>query len=260
MDIDLRDRFVRLWHAYFPGAELPITFYYTTEPGVVDRAEPLDGFRCFVAQLIDVRRGESRCFGMSAIGCAGGRRNIGFAQDFRPDFEYFLSCGLPGKVDGERYKSSPEVVREIVARWPNLTAPARYIVFKRWDMLEETDDPAVAVFFASPDVISGLFTLANFEESDPNAVITPMAAACATIVQYPYLEKDSEHPHAVLGLLDPSARPWVKPEILTFAVPMTRFVRMIENMSESFLSTQTWDRIRNRMAVTGEVKPIDVSS
>ena len=107
MDTDLRDRFTRLWHAYFPGAELPIVFYYATEPGCTNVAEPPDGFRCLVAQLIEVRRGQSLCFGIDNLGCSGGKRNTGFAQEFRPDFEHFLSCGLPGKISGERYKSSP---------------------------------------------------------------------------------------------------------------------------------------------------------
>jgi len=33
-----------------------------------------------------------------------------------PHFEYFLSCGIPGKLEGERYKKSPELVKEFRAR------------------------------------------------------------------------------------------------------------------------------------------------
>ena len=32
------------------------------------------------------------------------------------------------------------------------------------------DDPAVVIFFAGADVLAGLFTLANFDEADPEAV------------------------------------------------------------------------------------------
>lgn len=32
----------------------------------------------------------------------------------RPDFEYFLSCGIPGKMEGEPDKKSPELVKEIM--------------------------------------------------------------------------------------------------------------------------------------------------
>ena len=34
---------------------------------------------------------------------------------------------------------------------------------------------------------------------------------------------------------------------LTFAVPMTKFLRMVENMGESFLITPTWNVIRKRI-------------
>jgi uncharacterized protein (DUF169 family) len=247
MDITFKERFIRLWNAYFPGAELPIVFYYANRCPSADAVPPADEWRCFVSQLGDVRRGESLCFETSAIGCAGGRRYTGFSTELMPDFEYFLSCGIPGKIEGERYKKSPEIVREVLDHWPDLLAPARYLVFKRWDRLEAEDEPDVVIFYAPPDILSGLFTLANFEETDPNSVLAPMAAGCATMVMYPYLEKDNDRPRAVLGLFDPSARSWVKPDILSFAVPMRKFVQMVNNMSDSFLATQTWERIRHRM-------------
>jgi hypothetical protein len=123
-------------------------------------------------------------------------------------------------------------------------------VFKRWDHFEESDYPDVVVFFARPDVLSGLFTLATFDETDRNAVVSPFGAGCATIVQYPYLEKDAEHPRCVLGMLDVSARPCVPPDVLTFAVPMKKFMRMVANMEESFLLTGSWRKVRRRIAAS----------
>jgi len=35
-------------------------------------------------------------------------------------------------------------------------------------MLKELDDPQVGVFFAPPNVLSGLFTFASFDEAEPN--------------------------------------------------------------------------------------------
>jgi hypothetical protein len=49
-------------------------------------------------------------------------------------------------------------------------------------------------------------------------------------------------------MFDPSARPCVGEEILTFAVPMKRFERMIGYMEDSFLITETWTAVRNRIA------------
>jgi hypothetical protein len=105
----------------------------------------------------------------------------------------------------------------------------------------------VVIFFAQPDVLSGLFTLANFDQAEPNGVFAPFAAGCGSIVQYPYLEKDSHRPRGVLGMIDVSARPFVPQAVLTFSVPMDRFSRMIGNMEESFLITASWNQVRKRI-------------
>ena len=54
-------------------------------------------------------------------------------------------------------------------------------------------------------------------------------------------------PRGVLGLFDPSARPCVPTNILTFSVPMVKFAKMIDYMDESFLITGTWDKVRKRI-------------
>ncbi len=246
MDSKLKGKFIGLWKKYFDGASLPIVFSYADEGESAHMVRPPTGHRCFIADLSKVRNGKSLCFAIDSIGCAGGKRYLGFSHETMPDFEYFLSCGIPGKLEGERYKKFPELVKEAMKRIPEFRAPARCIVFKPWDMLEERDDPDVVIFFARPDVLSGLFTLANFDETDPNGVFAPFAAGCGSIVQYPYLEKGSQRPRGVLGMFDVSARPWVSEDVLTFSVPMNKFVRMVENMEESFLITPSWARVRKR--------------
>ena len=248
MELEFKDRFMRLWRKYFNNAELPITFYYTDEANNTALIKPSSVSRCIIGALTGVRKGQSLRFNVESIGCPGGRRYLGFTEKIMPDFEYFLSCGIPGKVRGERYKKSPELVKETLKYWPVLKAPHRFIMFKRWDMLEEADDPEVVVFFAQPDVLSGLFTLANFDVAESNAVYTPMGSGCSSIVQNPYLEKDSEHPRAVIGMFDVSARPFVPGDVLTFSVPMNRFIQMIGNVEESFLITDSWKAVQKRIA------------
>ena len=113
--------------------------------------------------------------------------------------------------------------------------------------MEESDKPLVIIFFAAPDVLSGLFTLANYDEKEPNGVIAPFGAGCGTIVYYPYYELQSKRPCAVLGMFDVSARPCVSPEVLTFAIPWPKFVRMADNMEESFLTTNSWKAVQKRI-------------
>jgi uncharacterized protein (DUF169 family) len=248
MDIKLKEKFLGLWSRSFDNSELPLTFYYSDQENSAELVSPPSGQRCLVCDLAAVRKGKSLCFNVDLIGCGGGKRYLGFVESLRPKFEYFLSCGIQGEMEGERYKKSPELVKEIMKNLPSFKAPEKFIVFKRWDMLEEQDNPAVVIFFARPDVLSGLFTLANFDEVETNGVFAPFAAGCGTIVHYPYLEKDKERPRAVLGMFDVSARPCVGPNVLSFAVPWRKFVRMVENMEESFLTTSSWEKVRKRLA------------
>ena len=247
MDSGFKERFMKLWRKYFNGAELPITFYYTNEQGRAELVKAPTTQQCLIGVLSRVRSGQSLCFEGESIGCGGGKRYTGFTQEIMLNFEYFLSCGIPGELEGERYKKSPELVREAMRRMPEFKAPARFIVFKRWDSLEESDNPDVVVFYARPDVLSGLFTLANYDEAEQNGVIAPFSAGCGSIVQYPYLERNAGRPRGVIGMFDVSARPHVHKDELTFAAPMTKFGRMVENMEESFLTTPSWHRVQKRI-------------
>ncbi|MDD1724762.1 MAG: DUF169 domain-containing protein [Methanospirillum sp.] len=156
-----------------------------------------------------MRKGTDLAFNAESISCRGGERYCGYNAQIPPDFRYFL--------------------------------------FRRWDHLGEGDTPQVVIFFARPEVFSGLFTLANYNRADPFGVIAPMGAGCSSTVHYPWHEQQAEDPKAILGMMDPSARPCIPGDILTFAVPMRLFTRMIENMEESFLSTPPWNRVMKKI-------------
>ncbi|HUU99847.1 MAG TPA: DUF169 domain-containing protein [Bacteroidales bacterium] len=246
MKTKLRDQFIVLWKKYFGDAELPITFYYTTGDGGAERAEKPKGRSCLICELAKVRSGRSLVYNIDTLACGGARRYLGYTERMRPGFEYFLSCGND-QMEGERYIRTPEMVKVFMKNQKTLPIEGKNIVFKRWDNLTLNDEPDVVIFFAGPDVLSGLFTLANFDQAEPNGTITPFGAGCGTIVHYPYLESMSERQRAVIGMFDPSARPCVPEDVLTFSVPMKRFEKMIGYMKESFLITETWTTVRNRI-------------
>ena len=246
MDRKIQEQFTTFWGRYFNDAELPIVFYYTDKEDRAEKVKPGTVARCIIGALAKVRQGKSLSFSGEAIGCFGGRRYLGFATEIRPDFEYFLSCGIPGKLEGERYKKSPGIVKKSMEYMPAFKAPAKYIVFKRWDKLVAADNPEVVIFFAPPDVLSGLFTLHNYDRTEPNGVIAPFGSGCSSIVSHPYREVNARQPHAVLGMFDVSARPFVAANELTFAVPMKRLAVMLKNAEQSFLITKSWKAIRKR--------------
>jgi len=247
MNARFQQDFLTKWEKYFPGAALPVAYWYTDEVSEDDRRDSRDEEHCVVASFQRVRQGHAFVYGKGSPGCRGWARYTGFSETLRPNFEYFLSCGIPGELEGERYKQSPELVKSYLESHPPFEAPARWLVFKRWDKLSLEDEPFAVIFFAAADVLSGLFALANYDRSDPHGVIAPMGSGCAQIVGYPWLEAHADAPRCVLGMFDVSARPQVRPGELTFTVPFARFEQMVANMDESFLITASWDRVRARM-------------
>jgi uncharacterized protein (DUF169 family) len=248
MNLLIKEQFITLWKKYFNNTELPFVFYFSDHADdSVIKVENSKHWSCLICELAKVRNGESLKYSVDSIACMGAKRYLGFSENIRPDFEYFLSCGIPGKMEGERYKKDPEIVREMQKQQKTLPTKGKNIIFKRWDKLIESDNPDVVIFFANGEVLSGLFTLANFENVDPNGVIAPFAAGCGSIIHYPYLEKDAKNPKAVIGMFDPSARPCVPVDYLSFAIPMIKFEKMIANMEESFLITKTWQTVKKKI-------------
>jgi hypothetical protein len=60
-------------------------------------------------------------------------------------------------------------------------------------------------------------------------------------------EAEKEKPHAILGMFDVSARPMVEKEILTFAMPFSVFLKLLENVQGSFLETESWKKVLKRI-------------
>jgi hypothetical protein len=254
MDSELRDKFIGLWNDYFEGSDLPITFGIGTATGTTKKAPIPKGWRCLVCDLARIRKGISRTFDQESLSCSGAKFFLGYTSERSPEFRYFLSFGKPGVVEGELYKRTPEIVDEASRHQEHIPAEGKCYTFKRWDQLTEDDAPEVVIFFARPEVLSGLFTLANFDQTDPNGgVICPFSSGCGTIIYYPWLEQQKKNPKAVLGMFDPSARPCVMVDILTMAISMKKFVKMIGYMEESFLITETWGNVRKKIKKSTEI-------
>ena len=222
----------------------PLAFFYTDhEPAGF--TPPVRDSGCLVPVLTRARHGETVYFDAQTIGCRGGMYYLGFCEA-RPEIAQFVTTGIPGKMEGERYKASPEVFRAHVAAHPVAPAPARYAVFTPVSSLLLSQEPAVIICFAGPDELAGLGWLAGFARSD-DALIAPFGAGCGTLVAYPLAEAQRELPHAILGGFDPSARPYLAPDELSFAVPLALWEEMLGNAEESFLTRPSWAKIRSRI-------------
>lgn len=226
--------------------ESPLGIFYTDKKP--DGMTPKEGNHpCLIGLLQNARKkGETVYFDKNHFGCPGGAYYMGFFESPRPNLEYFLSCGIPGEMEGERYIKTPELARKFIASRKPRLAPAAYCVFKPIEKFHGEEKPEVVAFFVSPDILSGLFTLTGYASESMEAVISPFGSGCSTILSYPLKEAEKEHPHAILGMFDVSARPMVEREILTLSMPFSLFLILLENVSGSFLETESWKKVRQR--------------
>jgi len=153
-------------------------------------------------------------------------------------------------IHGERYVKSPELVKEFIRNLPITDIPTEYVVLKPLkDLSPEDEKPEAVIFLGNMDQISALTILANYGRGDNENVIFPYAAGCQSIGIYAFREARSERPRSVLGLTDISARlvmkQLLKDDLMSFAVPLSLFREMEENVSGSFLERDTWKHLLN---------------
>ncbi len=245
MKTKFRDQFTASWRRYFNDAELPITFEYTDDTRGATPEPPFAGHRCMVSQMIVPRNGRTLCFAPESVACRGGGRYLSFQEGMFPGFEEFIAHNAEG--GGERYRRTAEDVRNFIAELPVLPVRGRHIIFKRWDKLEECDNPDGVIFFATPDVLAGLFTLVYYDTRRTDAVIAPFGAGCTSIIYHAYREQLQGSNRAIIGMFDPSARKCIKSDLITMAIPYAKFESMVSLMDESFLATHSWEIIRRRI-------------
>lgn len=227
----------------------PLAFFYTDE-APEGYQPPAEGRACLVGLLGRARKGETVFFAKDTVGCPGGGYYLGFCEA-RPGIDEFVSTGGPGDMPGEHYKQSPQLVRAFREAHPPQPAPARYAVFAPMGSLSPEQSPLVIICFASPDELAGLVGLANYARED-DAVQVPFGSGCGVMVGRPLEEMDRPQPRAYLGTFDPSARPYVAADELSFSAPLPLWLEMLGNAEESFLQTKTWATLRRRIAKTAE--------
>ena len=227
--------------------ESPLGIYYTNdEPAGIT---PKTGIHlCMIGLLKKARKsGVTVYFDKSHFGCSGGAYYMGFLELPMPNIEHFLSCGIPGQMEGERYIKTPELAKKYIEKVKPRPAPATFCAFKPIEKFQGNERPEIVVFFASPDTLSGLFTLTNYALERTDGVYTPFGSGCSALLTHPLKEAEKEEPRAILGLFDVSARPMVEKDVLTLSMPYSVFLRLVENISGSFLQTGSWKKVLQRI-------------
>jgi len=221
-------------------------------------------------------KGKTTACNREAFGCIGGGTGIGFGDQY-PNFPggtegfcRFLSSGNAGHPDGEavakalkaftdehfieeylqgeRYLKNPEAVRDFIDELPIRDVPTEYVIYKPLSQVDlQRETPIVVVFFCDPDQFSALGVLANYSFDGNNNVIFPFAAGCQAVGLYAYDEEEKDRPKAVAGLMDLSARLYLRnhfgENVMSMSIPWSMFQTMEEDVIGSFLERNTWNKL-----------------
>ena len=226
--------------AFGEVAPLPIAFWYDNKAVNAESRVP----RCMIGAIRKVCNGSTLTLTPENVQCGGG----GLYTAFRP---------MPERVpmfvsETEHYKQSPEQVRAYVECLEIEPTEKPCLNFVRVDQLTSWDGVEAVVFFATPDMLSGLCTWAFYDNDADDAVVTKFASGCAAVVSFATTENRKGSRRCFLGMFDPSARPLVPKDELTFAVPMSRFKKMLTTMPDSALYQKAFSVVKRR--INGEIK------
>lgn len=225
------------YEKYFgPAALLPIVVGYSdTALGNIQKTHG-----CIFKVFNRILEGENIALDEKSINCMGGKFYTGM-REAPPQIYDFVS----GK---EKYKITPECVRQSVEEMNIVPASSSFLNFMRLDKASSFENAIGLIFLATPDVLSGLFAWANYDQNDINAVESPWGSGCFQTISVLATENGKGGKHCYIGTLDISARPYFPPEILSFSIPMSRFAEMCQTFSQCCVGgSPAWEKLRSRI-------------
>ena len=238
--MDIEGFIAKYREAFGEDAPRPVAFGYSDKAATEVRKIP----RCMVGAIRKVCDGEPLTLSADNVLCGGGGLYTAFAP--MPDrVPVFVS-------ETEHYKQSKEQVEEYIARLDIRLSEKPYLNFVRMDHIDNLDEVEGILFFAVPDVLSGLCSWAFYDNNDDDAVCTRFASGCCSIVAFAVKENAEGGRRCFIGMLDPSARPLVPKDELTFTIPAGRFKEMMNTMERSALFQKAYSIVRKR--INGEIQ------
>ncbi len=214
----------------------------------IDWQKVFSEFSCAIGHIWRARKKQKPAFfSAEKFGCPGCAFWMGFNKPQVETIIHYVSSGIPGRMEGEKYCDSPDNLRKIFELVDPMPAKGRFCVFKPIDTFQNGEAPELVSFFARPEVLSGLHQLAAFVTNDPEVVVSPWSAACGSLVVWPFHYLSKGLNKAVLGGWDPSARKFFKTDELSFTVPVQMFCEMVRRYPDSFLMKATWQTVHKKI-------------
>ena len=228
------------------GCEEPLAIAYEENaPENSLMPSPGAGHACIINYL-RLARTKKACTTFSAKekGCMGGWVYLGYTLPAPERIVHFVTTGWQGG-EGERYLPSPDSMRRFLQDIDIQPAPAPFCTAK--PLLQWETEPLLVTFSCRAEELAGLSMLAGFALDDHHAVAMPFGSGCANIFAWPLHYQRKGLKRAVIGGADPSCRPFMGVDELSFTVTFDVFCAMAKAAPHSFLTGKTWAGVRKKI-------------
>lgn len=259
----------------------PLALYYAQEePPEAKSFKKFNpgGWGCAMHLIPPALQGKTVSFSRETCHCPGAGPGLGLMDDHYQNFPggleafgYFLSSGnknweqgracarqleehgagremVETYLEGEGYRKNPELALDFVSHLPRVTPKGPYVIVQPLDAVPAGTTPEVVLMLADGLQLSALVYQANYARQGVDNVRIPFASGCQSIGLLPLFEATRADPKAVVGLVDISARAYLKKllgrDLLSFAAPWALFQEMEANAGESFLTRHDWKTLR----------------
>lgn len=230
------------------GCEEPLGIFYA-ENAPESSLTPAPGTKhaCIINYLRRARTEKRVVHFASDVGtCMGGWVYLGYQLPAPERIVHFVTTGWEGQ-EGERYLPSPDSMRRFLKDIDIQPAPAPYCVVKPLSLFSGNEEPLIVTFHCRAETLTGLTMLAGFALDDHDAVAMPFGSGCANIFAWPLQYRRRGLRKAVVGGADPSCRPFMGVDELSFSVTFDVLLAMQEAFPRSFLMGKTWSGVRKKI-------------
>lgn len=226
----------------------PVAVYRTTQCPENATQFQEGKWGCVVSMLhASATKGITAAFSDKTVVCKGGRAGTGIEPFQTGVIEYFLSVGGKGPKKGEFYKRSPALALDYMNAMPEYRTDHYLVLTPLCNVEAEPKEPLDGVIFlVNADQLSGLVTLSNFDSGRSDNTAVTFGAGCAQSILFPFSAENTNQ-KCYIGLTDPSARKYIRGDLLSFSIPWARFQEMEAIAEESFLTKETWGAIADRL-------------
>lgn len=227
----------------------PVGLYFADKKPDEAIGIKIPGSGCIIPLILTSAKGKTVAFDENSTGWECSAFHLGYKDWIFIGIEHFLSHGfLFGEC--ERFVKTPKLAKRYVESLKPQEKTKGAVVFKPLERFSDSERPEVVIFFANPDQLSALVYLLYFDAPErEDRIVARFASACGSIITLPLRYAQRGEKKAVWGLHDIFARARLPKELMSFALPFDLLELMWKEMKESFLYTERWANIAQRIQI-----------